>query len=116
LDGNGALNDVGDIIQVLKIMLANAPGQYHFVVITLVLENINSESRVGVKTVFVNCLTYLIRNGKLAGITIPELLENCTKHLRMITSSSSENDAKLLKKSLIKAIGTFRVKHRFTIS
>jgi hypothetical protein len=108
LDEQGLLNQKSELLEILKIMLQNAPAQYHFVVISLVLEKIDTETRIEVKTTFVNSLTYLIKNGKLAGMTISELLEKCVKHLKETTISMS-NERIELKISLIKAIGSLAI-------
>lgn len=108
MDEQGLLSQKSMLLEILSLAYQNSPAQYHFVVIALVLEKIDTETRIDVKTTFVNSLTYLITNGKLAGMTIPELLEKCVKHLKEATKAVN-NEQIELNISLVQAIGSLAI-------
>jgi hypothetical protein len=108
LDDAKHLDSSQYLLEILPIVISNSQTQYHFVIISAVLEKLNSESRPRPKTTFVHGLSFLISSGNLAGVTIPELLETCAKHMKL-TASSQELESSLkhpLLRSLINAIGS----------
>jgi hypothetical protein len=108
LDNSKHLETCQFLLEILPILISNAQSQYHFVIVSFVLEKIDSESRVAPKTTFISALSYLVSSGRLAGLTIPELLEVCVKHLK-ITSSNVDLSApqkEPMHLALIQAIGS----------
>lgn len=79
--------------------------------ITYVLERLSNEKRIPIKTTLVKIIRYLILAEKLAGLTIPELLDTFASHLKssalLVMPLGSKDSVELMamEVSLTKAIG-----------
>jgi hypothetical protein len=79
----------------------------------MILDRIANENRVPVKTTLVKIIRYLVLAEKLAGLTIPELLETFSHHLnessKLIIPAGSKESMELdsMQVAFTKAIGSF---------
>lgn len=107
LDDSGQLENSKYLLDILPIIVTNTQSQYHFVIISVVLEKVNTEARINQKTTAIKALAFLIASGRLAGMTIPELLDTCVKHLKSVTSDKQipVAERKPIQNALINAVG-----------
>lgn len=111
LDSANQLEDAAASLFLFPLLISSSETQYHFVVITYVLDRLASETRVPVKTTLIKIISYLILAEKLAGLTIPELLDIFVSHLNessklvMPLGSKQSDELVAMQVSLTKAIG-----------
>ncbi|KAH6562361.1 hypothetical protein BASA50_006555 [Batrachochytrium salamandrivorans] len=100
-------------LDVIQSVVSVVQTQYHYIILSIMLERLESETHPTPKTTVVRVLTFLITSGEgIAGLTIPELLETFVRHLCASVDkhpSLDENDVSVehkLQQALINAIGS----------
>ncbi|KAJ2995538.1 Protein EFR3 B [Globomyces sp. JEL0801] len=100
-----------DVLDILTIILSSTETQFHFVIVSIVLDRIESESQIGSKTTLVNLLRHFISHGHLGGVTILEFLDKFTRHLSLCQEQGVSSDlSRPLQNALIQAIGSLAIK------
>nr|KAJ3422072.1 hypothetical protein HK105_001325 [Polyrhizophydium stewartii] len=101
------------IALLLLICLAFVQSQYHYVILSLMLERLEFETKPEIKTTVIRVLTFLISDGEgISGLTIPELLETFARHLRSSVEKPATDDQMQLhaharlQQALVEAIGS----------
>ncbi|KAJ3370557.1 membrane anchoring protein efr3a [Kappamyces sp. JEL0680] len=95
LESNNQLEEPTLGWDMLSIVISSSESQYHFVIISYVLELIDSETNLVQKTTLIKILQQLIMDQRLAGLTIPELLDTFVKHLVESTINGAKETTEL---------------------
>eukprot|EP00842_Homolaphlyctis_polyrhiza_P004447 jgi/Hompol1/5002/HPOL_004085-RA len=113
LDEKGLWASTSATLETVQSITAVVQSQYHYVILSLMLERLESEKQPAIKTTVVRVLNFLIADGEgVAGLTIPEMLETFTRHLKKSAAIPATADQteqlshKRLQQSLIDAIGS----------
>ncbi|KAL2912310.1 plasma membrane localization protein [Polyrhizophydium stewartii] len=100
-------------LEVVRAVTHVVQSQYHYVILSLMLERLEFETKPEIKTTVIRVLTFLISDGEgISGLTIPELLETFARHLRSSVEKPATDDQMQLhaharlQQALVEAIGS----------
>ncbi|KAK6092556.1 plasma membrane localization protein [Batrachochytrium dendrobatidis] len=100
-------------LDVIQSVTSVVQTQYHYIILSIMLERLESESDTVQKITVVQILTFLVTTGDgIAGITVPELLEIFARHLNASAETSKFSDGSCtpvqqqLQKALVNGIGS----------
>ena len=108
IDKKNGFEDCALFISILKGILSASPAQYHFTVVKSLWDRLDIETREVSSTTLVSGLRSLMSIRSLAGMTVPELLDNSFKQLEKIIEAgcTAENTTRV---ALVEAIGSLAI-------
>lgn len=69
------------ILGLFPLIIEQSESQYHFVVVSFILEKLEAENDPENRTTYVKLLNRLVSSGPLAGLTILELLDTFSRQI-----------------------------------
>ncbi|EGF77871.1 hypothetical protein BATDEDRAFT_27181 [Batrachochytrium dendrobatidis JAM81] len=103
-------------LDVIQSVTSVVQTQYHYIILSIMLERLESESDTVQKITVVQILTFLVTTGDgIAGITVPELLEIFARHLNASAETSKFSDGSCtpvqqqLQKALVNGIEHLKI-------
>ncbi|KAJ3255869.1 hypothetical protein HK103_005882 [Boothiomyces macroporosus] len=94
--------------RLVQMVVNNCETQYHYAAVSQLLDRLENEPSVLIKTTVVNVLGTMFSDGFLGGLTIPELLDTLIKHMQEITiqQKTELSERRLFQTAIVNTIGS----------
>ncbi|KAJ3272950.1 Protein EFR3 B [Terramyces sp. JEL0728] len=93
--------------RLVQMVAHNCETQYHYAIVSQLLDRLENEGNVMIKSTIVNVLGTLFSDGFLGGLTIPELLDTLIKHMQGVTlqQKTDLSGRRLFQTGIVSTIG-----------